>query len=677
MLFNSETIRKKILTLLDLGTKHLIKKIQAFNMKAFIKKLLKCLWGAILLAGPFFLVVLYGSVIVAADKAPQSDGLLRYIYIFFPSIYASKSFMQSLPSFWEPFGHYIGYFFPAFLLWWALTFIIGFKRATQLFYLISLLIALMHLFSLLSIDLFLNTSGILSTFFTNTQEFLEVLPTYFSLTSLTILIILFVISWRMYCHFSQTFLANDKRPTFLRKCLLVISLLSLIPWLNPHNQTSIRTYNIFVQIPYVLYKGLRKQSFAEFRDHIKDTQKNTAQNRVYVFVLGESVTRLHQHAYGYSRPTTPFFDSNRELVLFSNAIAPYPSTALVTHYVFTRGPYEHTHEARQAFNVLRRGGFYTSYITTQSASGTAFRQLHQNFDQFDRLEFPYYKLINGEEMKVSFWDSLLGYLKGLLKKAFPSGEPAIFRKGNFIEEEPPLSQRYTGDILAVQSLDKMLKQTKNKKKRFFFIHLEDCHIAYRYRLVSKSIPKVFRKKTIFNRPLPKNFVTAGVQVTSKDDPNATMSTKVSYYDTCLAYSNRVLKEMIHRLEQEKNTQSFLVYESDHGEDLFQTSTSFGHSHYKGRAVFDIPFVLWTNSAYRKAHPKLITLAKARKKAPFMTDVLPFILYNLSDIKLNGKTDFSFSPLSPSFNPHRKRIIGYGFKNIDYDKVLKNQKRWYK
>ena len=644
------------------------------NPSSKLRKLRWLLSGSILLMGPFFLVAFYGSVVETVDQLPLSDGLMRYVYIFLPFLSTRSSFTVSPPSFWDPFGHYLGFFLPSLLIWYFLTFLIDSKKASRIFFILLLMIGLMHLSSLLSIRSFLNASSIIATTFTHSQEFLSFLITYLTLGKFISLFLFLGASWWMYHRFHQSFLKNPKKLSFLKKSLLILSLLSLLPWINHRNWHSLTTYNTFVQIPYVLYKFLHNEKFLGYSDHIEDLQKNTSQNRLYVFVLGESVTRLHQHAYGYSRPTTPFFDQSKEVVLFSDAIAPYPSTSLVTHYTFNRGPYEYAHQARQMFNILHRAGFYTEYLTVQSGGETAFHDVYRHFDHIEKLERSYYEITHKNKKKLSFWKAFVKYITASFK-----GETANMGISQIGGEEPLLSKQYTGDLVAYQPLDNFLKLTSHKKKRFVFIHLEECHFYYGERILSKTIPHHFRPKTQFSAPIPLDLYTDGRRLKIQDGVKVEdyFSNNISYYDTCLAYSNRFLKKVIRRLKQEKNTQSFLIYESDHGDDIFQTSNNLAHGHYKGRAVFDIPFVLWTNAPYRKAHPQLMALAKERKKAPFMTDVLPFILYNLSDIQLNGISDFSFSPLSPSFNRERKRIVGYGFKDIDYDKKLKNQKLWYK
>jgi glucan phosphoethanolaminetransferase (alkaline phosphatase superfamily) len=103
---------------------------------------------------------------------------------------------------------------------------------------------------------------------------------------------------------------------------------------------------------------------------------------------------------------------------------------------------------------------------------------------------------------------------------------------------------------------------------------------------------------------------------------------VDAYDNSVAYTDWILGQVIEaaRLLAVPAT---VTYFSDHGEDLYSLDGNAGHgtSTYT-KHQFDIPAFIWSNSAYRQAHPdKVQAIARNADKEIRSHDVF----YSMADL----------------------------------------------
>lgn len=93
---------------------------------------------------------------------------------------------------------------------------------------------------------------------------------------------------------------------------------------------------------------------------------------VYVVVIGESQTRDHMSAYGYSRPTTPWLESLKDdahAVVFTEAHSSCSYTTAAVTYAFTpKNQYNHKPMSPTLIQVARTAGFRTAWLSNQSRS---------------------------------------------------------------------------------------------------------------------------------------------------------------------------------------------------------------------------------------------------------------------------------------------------------------------
>ena len=106
-----------------------------------------------------------------------------------------------------------------------------------------------------------------------------------------------------------------------------------------------------------------------------------------------------------------------------------------------------------------------------------------------------------------------------------------------------------------------------------------------------------------------------------------------------------------------NQKSFVLYFSDHGEELFKDYNMAGHNEdISTKDMYDVPFFLWQSDLFKQ--DKQLTNAVDR---PYMLDDLFHSLADLLEISAQ-EVDFERSVFSSKFK-NRKRII---LEDLEYD-----------
>ncbi len=200
---------------------------------------------------------------------------------------------------------------------------------------------------------------------------------------------------------------------------------------------------------------------------------------------------------------------------------------------------------------------------------------------------------------------------------------------------------YDGKILI--PLKKILSQKSDRK--IIFIHLLGTHTDY-------------------NKRYPEKFTEFLDTINGEYNSKKAIET-VNHYDNAVLYNDFVVSEIINNV-RETNTNSFVMYFSDHGDDVFEVNNFAGHHEEDGtKPMFDIPFVLWCSDKFkaniRNRKPSLVFDTERK----YMIDDL---IYSISDIAGVSYSEFinKRSLFSQDF-VFRKRLIS---DSIDYDK-----KKW--
>lgn len=189
-------------------------------------------------------------------------------------------------------------------------------------------------------------------------------------------------------------------------------------------------------------------------------------------------------------------------------------------------------------------------------------------------------------------------------------------------------------------LEEVLAQ-KNKKK-FIVIHLMGTHGRY-----SNRYPKAFNQFT-------------GVPESNFKHQRA--YDYINAYDNAVLYNDFVVNEIIDKVKA-IDTESVVIYFSDHGEEVFDTKDYSGHDEQNStKPMYDIPFMIWLSDKYKNQTPDLVWDTQRKY-------IIDDMIYTVSDI---ANVDFvEFDSTRSIVNPHfieRDRIVSrYSF---DYDEKFK-------
>jgi len=178
------------------------------------------------------------------------------------------------------------------------------------------------------------------------------------------------------------------------------------------------------------------------------------------------------------------------------------------------------------------------------------------------------------------------------------------------------------------------------KKKIIFIHLMGTHATY-----SKRYPSAF------------NFFEGETNTSFKHSKSRK---SINEYDNAIRYNDFVIREVIEKVRS-LNDISYVVYFSDHGDEVFDTFDFLGHNEYHGsRPMYEIPFIVWLSDKYKKNNINLATIENLIKRQYILED----FIHSFSEI--SAITFDKFNPEKSIFNQNfkkKKRIVK---KGEDYD-----------
>jgi len=168
-------------------------------------------------------------------------------------------------------------------------------------------------------------------------------------------------------------------------------------------------------------------------------------------------------------------------------------------------------------------------------------------------------------------------------------------------------------------------------KVFIAVHLLGTHAKYKYRYPEKF--DHFTGKT------PSKFQHATAQAT------------VNHYDNAIRYIDHLVGKMNDQLEK-KQANSYLLYFSDHGDEVYDVRDFKGHNDDNPTpAMFEIPFVFWRS----QAHQKQFKIVEDSSRAGTI-DHLIHSVSELSGIDFK-RFDSQKSIFSKDYKVPKKRILG--------------------
>ncbi|RLM18353.1 hypothetical protein BIY29_18410 [Brenneria alni] len=268
--------------------------------------------------------------------------------------------------------------------------------------------------------------------------------------------------------------------------------------------------------------------------------------RTLVLVIGESTTRTRMSLYDYPRPTTPRLDALRKtdpnLVVFNDVVAPRPYTIELLQQALTFADQQQPDR----------------YLTQPSL-----------MNMMKQAGYKTFWITN--QQTITKRNTMLTVFSQQTDRQF------------YLNNQRTQSSRQYDDVV-LAPFDEVLRDPAEKK--FLVVHLLGTHMKYLYRY-----PENFG---VFH---DRNSVP-----TSLSDQEAEV---YNSYDNAVLYNDFVVSSLIETFARHKPN-GFLLYFSDHGEDVYETPPHNVLGRNEGaptRAMYTVPFILWLSPEWQKSHPR--------------------------------------------------------------------------
>lgn len=320
--------------------------------------------------------------------------------------------------------------------------------------------------------------------------------------------------------------------------------------------------------------GSESEIIAELKNSHEKIISNGADIPFVIFVLGEAETRNHMQLYGYKLENNPLLMERYErgeLFRFNDVIACANDTSAAMKLIFTfaeKDGVENWYKAANIFDIVRRAGYHTVWISNQSPIGW---------------------LGNLDKIYAECCDEK--YFSEVTNKAGRS----IFTRD------------FDGVLLPV--IDEFISQAH--EKNFYCVHLYGSHPFY-----SERYPEIFSKFTAADEDNPDDFAK-----------NVTAA-----YDNSILYTDFILDELFKRFEDKNALIVYIsdhgqeIFENgrDFAGHSVEDMGSFG--------MIEIPMLVWASENFREMYPEKIAALKNSVDNPYRTDFIMHAILDLMDIR---------------------------------------------
>ncbi|MCL1942684.1 MAG: phosphoethanolamine transferase [Candidatus Azobacteroides sp.] len=324
--------------------------------------------------------------------------------------------------------------------------------------------------------------------------------------------------------------------------------------------------------------------------------------------------------YGYSRETTPLLESKRkDLLIYRDVISPDVYTIACLKRILT---------------------FATNF------EDSAFFTKPSLIELFNSAGFKTYWIDN--QGLIGDHESLFGVLA---KQATHLTD--LTEKSNFAYDEVVFP--YLLEIL----------NDKAVKNKAVFIHLMGNHTSYNQRY-----PKAFDKFGIIRTFNPTDVAqSASLPALHRASRNVVTGSSmgrsltsaqqkiINEYDNSVLYNDFIVSSIIDMVKKQTDF-SYVLYFSDHADELFEHDDFYGHSFSKtSKAMCQIPFILWRSEQYKE----FVKIPEETSR-PYTTNGLIYGISQLSGLEYEDY-DESKSIFSVSFKEAPRKVGDKLYDNL--------------
>jgi glucan phosphoethanolaminetransferase (alkaline phosphatase superfamily) len=300
--------------------------------------------------------------------------------------------------------------------------------------------------------------------------------------------------------------------------------------------------------------------------------------RTYVVVVGESLSKYHMHLYGYDRPTTPHLDALEragELHVLRNVVTSHAQTVEALFSALTL-PTEHG-RMRTIIDVFNAAGFGTYWLSNQW--------------QFSLHSFP-----NNASLVAELTRS--------------AGAHVWLNSVDLTAQENQSKAHLDEQLLP--ALDRALADGAHRDK-LVFLHLMGNHFNYDAR---------YTEFVAFDGP-------------ARCGGDAASQRVVDEYDSSVVYNDGIVKRIIDRVAEVPG-ETFVLYFSDHGEEVFDFRAHAGHlDALLSPYMAEVPFMVWLSPRYRESHPDIVAALATARDRPASLENLSQSLAGLAGLSVPG------------------------------------------
>lgn len=298
-------------------------------------------------------------------------------------------------------------------------------------------------------------------------------------------------------------------------------------------------------------------------------------SETYVICIGESANSMHHSYCGYARATNEFTDAlGGEIMRVKGVRSPFAQTLPVLEKVLTFATRKEPERLRTQGSVI---------------------------DYFKEAGFK------------TFWISNQYALDDNTPLTALTSHADV-HKCLCYSDLKRFERSVDGSLLP--ELSRILKD--GAKKKAVFMHMIGSHSAY------------------VNR-YPSEFVHFNGAAPGKESLNAVQTQMVNAYDDSIRYTDWVIAQFVKQLRDAGGI-SYLLYFSDHGEDIYDTTDNkvLGHSQLANLPMTSVPFMLWTSKEYDAVRPDV------RQRQPKEEYNLENVINTIIDLSSLSNPDFDKS-----------------------------------
>jgi glucan phosphoethanolaminetransferase (alkaline phosphatase superfamily) len=295
----------------------------------------------------------------------------------------------------------------------------------------------------------------------------------------------------------------------------------------------------------------------------------TTENRLAVFIIGESARYDHFSLLGYERNTNPILSTKRNLFPFeatSCANLTYISVSCMLSRISLSEYDPNQNNETSVISVFNKAGFKTSWFGTQSI-------------------LKYFK----DSIGGSFYDEV--------SKLILPGGSTLYSMNDYDEKLIPFIK----------------DEIKKEGNKFIVIHTSGSHWDYANRYTKEF--------EVFGPTCPPPSWG------KRDATECEIPKLINIYDNSILYTDNFIGQIIDLLEKED---AFLIYSSDHGESLGENG-KYGHGG-SSPEQYKVPIIFWGSDAFYNEHKNLTEKLDKLKTKKLNHDYIFHSLLGCSKIK---------------------------------------------